>query len=169
MAVKVTKKSVVKKQNVAKPLTKASLRKEFLRADKLWQIWEIALTDLKLAEKTCDIDMRYWCIPPTTKGEACVVCAAGSIIHRRLDIKAFIKEGQEEITPTDFDEETMGKLEAINELREGLISDAYQSLHQNYHKNLLPQKWNMPNYGDGSKKFFERAKELLAYLEKEDI
>lgn len=167
--VKVTKRPVDKKRKASKTPTKASLRKEFLKANKLWQIWKIALADLKLAEKTCEIDMRYWCIPPKTKGEACVVCAAGSVIYRRFNIRPFINEGKEEISPTYFDENITGKLEAINELRVGRINSAYEVLHQDYHTILSYSPWPMPRYEDEPKKFFERAKKLLAYLKKENI
>lgn len=163
------KKPVIKKRKASKTPTKASLRKEFLKADKLWKIWKIALTDLKLAERTCEIDMNYWLVPPKAKGEACVVCAAGSVIYRRFNFRPFVNENREDIGPVNFGEKTEHKMEAINELRVGRINSAYKVFHQDCSAMLPYFSWAMPRYEEEPKKFFERAKELLAYLKKENI
>lgn len=144
--------------------SKAMLEKEFLEADKLWKIWKIALTDLRLAErnKYCTINMRCWLGRDTPRSKYCNVCAAGSVILRRLNIA-----GLSRVFPTDFSN-CEDKLRAINELRNGDISAAAREIGA-YYINREYGQMNVCEYNDDKKRFWKGAKALLKYLKKNDL
>lgn len=82
-----------------------------------------ALEDLEWVEAQPEkyvIDMSEWHLPV---GGKCEVCMAGSIMARRLGI-----HHDESVTACSFPLNTGNKLNAINELRLGNISGAFECL-----------------------------------------
>jgi len=146
---------------------KSLLQKEFVKADKLWKIWEIAITDFKLAEKDskCKINMNVWLIPPNEYHTEFVVCLAGSVIYRRFSVW---KKTDDEVYPWRFSKMISDRLEVINYLRMGMIETAYEILYGVFSDVKIP-KWKMPAYLLNPKQFFIDANNLLQFLKVENI
>lgn len=140
--------------------SRADLRREFERADKLWKLWRIALRDLRAAERmpNVEINMADWY---SREGRTCYVCAAGAVIACRLPVR-----GQYDIGPWSFDFDICKRLEAINNLRGGYISPAHSEF---YGDGRYFANFPMTRYGDDRAAFWRDARKLLAHLRKLDI
>lgn len=144
---------------------RAKLEKEFLSADKLWKIWRIALTDLRLAEqdKNCKIDMETWFKRASPRAKRCVVCMAGSVLRRRGDIA-----GLSYYHPND-DEKLGPKLLAINNLRYGFIKYALEEINCGLPNEDTIDYFAMTDYDEDKKQFWKDSRQLLKHLKENNI
>lgn len=147
---------------------KAKLEKEFLSADKLWKLWRIALTDLRLAErdKNCKISMVVWFKRKSPRAKQCVVCAAGSVLRRRGDIVGIT------CYYPMYDNKFGSRLMAINGLREGFVKYALEESDFPIPKSFdINQCGYFPiaEYDENKKQFWKDARQLLKYLKENDL
>lgn len=167
--------------------------KKFRKADKLWQIFEIALTDMKVLEesKKYILDMGVWHgfdYADTEKPDEkrrCVVCCAGAVMAQTFEAPL-----GEDLSPNSFeqDDALKTKFNALNELRSGFIAAAYNQFHDyeksfvdNYpemeskHEEKLLYFMNMPHYAtsdqdpEQNEQWWKDAEDLLDFLKKHDI
>lgn len=147
---------------------RAKLEKEFLSADKLWKLWRIALTDLRLAErdKNCRIDMKVWFERSSPRAKHCVVCAAGSVLRRRGDVV-----GVTSFHP-NHDFKFGDKLKAINNLRDGFVGYALEEVDFPVPESFDMSQYNyipIAEYGENKKQFWKDARRLLKYLKENNL
>ncbi len=88
---------------------------------------ELALRDMRKAIRSprYHISMGEWHSPNAT----CAVCAAGSIMAFTLNARR-----EDILEPHDFPEPTARKLNAIDDLRNGSVGDAFVALGRSYAK-----------------------------------
>lgn len=126
--------------------------------NKLHELWEIALEDLKICEADpfYDINMNVW---HRINGNQCQICVAGAVIAKRLGTL------YSETCLVDFDLDTQRKLNAIDALRRGEVREAYFSLNIDDFEGV--DIFEMPKYGQPN--WWEKANLLLVYLKEENI
>lgn len=142
------------------------------------ELINIALNDLRKAEKAGHvINMGTWCeYEPTNK--KCTVCFAGSVMVnslKKLDSVKNLKntvgldpwelEDTKSLEPHDFDAE-YSALNAINDLRTGAIKDAFDTLSIAFPANLK-ESVKVVEYKRNRTKFKQQMKALASALAKQ--
>lgn len=94
--------------------------------EKLSDLIELALRDLRKVEKDerYRVNMYSW-HEPTLSGK-CLVCFAGAVMAGTLETPI-----NKDVLPSRFDEHTAARLNALNEVRCGLIRQALDSVGEN--------------------------------------
>ena len=85
--------------------------------EKKWQLLELALKDLRKAERSdkYEVHMGFWYKP----NDVCKVCLAGSVMAFSLGVVPNSTVHDREIDPEDLDKEWMMALYSINDMRCG--------------------------------------------------
>jgi hypothetical protein len=132
----------------------------------LWELLELALGDLEKCERdeNVRVDMLEWCYYDSDD-QVCCVCAAGSVIRNSLQ-----NSGDDNIEPCDFDDDTEGRLMAINSLRQGKVADALNHLSPTNRRQFThPLSRNVANYHIDRDQWWADMRQLLADLKASNI
>ena len=96
-------------------------------ATKLWQLLQLAIDDAKEIQKdpVYELEMTVWHTRSLARPAVCRVCLAGAVMVRELGALP-----HQQLDPTSFgdDESITNKLNAINDLRNGLVHLAYNTM-----------------------------------------
>lgn len=111
-------------------LSRSKLRKRFESTDKLWVILQIALIDLKRAERSRKyvVDMDYWADAlGSTRRRVCLAGAVMTGIYLKETKSLCYNQGISGAAPDMFDgiDGLSAKFQALNLLRVGLVVGAY--------------------------------------------
>lgn len=135
------------------------------KTDRLWQLLELALRDLKKAEKSskCRIRMSVWYQPK--RNGMCELCLAGSVM--KFTLQPYCRLTEEGLAPDDFNDALGARLIALDALRCGEIETAgdafYESLQQEVTR-LLHGSDKVTHWSDSSGTFSEYLTEVLVSL-----
>lgn len=118
---------------------------------------ELALRDMRKAIRSplYHISMGQWHDP----NETCAVCAAGSIMAFTLNARRECR-----IRPEDFPKPTARKLNAIDDLRMGIVSDAFVGLSRSFDKGEKFDRYIYPYRERDRKPFFRDMRRLIKDL-----
>lgn len=86
----------------------------------------LALGDLRWIEGDDRylVDMNHWHIAGTKHGSPCIVCLAGAVMARSLRVDPSSSQ-----LPEFFDEDTSGKLQALDSFRRGFVAQGLHLMH----------------------------------------
>lgn len=124
------------------------------------ELIRLALSDLQKceADPAYYINMGLW-HKPTSGGNACMVCLAGAVMAKSLNMPK-----NEELFPNIFDHTTDCKLNALNDFRLGCVKDGLNSM---YIENDLGDELDrhITPYEEDKEKFFSDMTKLADDLE----
>ena len=126
--------------------------------DKLSELTELALHDLRLCERSKKymVDMGNWHNPADG---ICYVCLSGSIMAKTLKSPT-----NQRVYPSDFKEED--KLSALNSIRSGWINEAIFCF---YDKDFNGQDFEVTPYESNPTQFKRDIRKIIRYLKKHDL
>lgn len=132
-----------------------------LNHTKLHELLSLALDDLAKAEQSpdCVVNMEYW--RNRTQSGRCLVCLAGAVMQ-------FSLEDAEADSAWDYDEDTRPRLEALNCLRLGCVSDAVRCLKGD-HEAARRLSRDITRYKQDRSAWWAEMRQLLADLQAEDL
>ena len=124
----------------------------------------VALADLEAAENTptLKVDMNYWHSPQQGKAiELCYVCFAGSVMAQTLGVSDI-----ENVNPDDFSRWNRSRLQALDCIRYGNLSDAFNEMFplEDVPENF-PKDRAVAEYGHYPDAFKRDMKQIIAELE----
>jgi hypothetical protein len=153
--------------------------KRFRETTKLHVILDIALKDLKKAEKSKKyvIDMGVWHMVErrydestntNIKADKCSICFAGAVMAGTFEVPSDLSVG-----PVDFENDDLlsRKFIALDHLRGGFIRNAFDTLYghsKNYPLNYNSWKEYI-SYNNNKEHFWNEMPKLLNYLKENDI
>lgn len=125
------------------------------------ELLALALADLEVVEKSADyvVDMSVWHSPHARRGGLCSVCMAGAVLTRHFKKSVYIPS-----VVGVFDEVTVGKLDAIDLLRCGLLRAACRSIGIVDYPDDMLHSWPVPMYDDDPEEFRESMSQMMKYL-----
>lgn len=133
--------------------------------NKFSDLIEVALGDLKAVERSKQyrIGMNQDWHSPVHRDDGeeqyCIVCFAGAVMAKTLGIA-----DEENVTPSDFtDQDTQNKLKALDDLREGDITCAFQRMEKGKPAGLAGG-FPVTSYDDNPVKFKKDMKRLAEIL-----
>jgi len=128
---------------------------KLLECTKLWQLLEIAIRDLKIAEQTPNtiINMDIWLSSNTG---VCFCCMAGAVLKQEGYIRC-----------DRADPETWKRMQVIEYLRTGHINNAYTRFYNHTHDDL-GDRWTAL-YKVDRLAFFRDMEDMLKYLMEKDV
>ena len=128
--------------------------------DKKWKLLELALNDLRKAErsKKYEVDMGQWHVP----NSVCKVCLAGAVMAFSLDANQ-----SEEVDPGDFDDGWDEALSELDSMRCGHFWGVGQMLY-----DRLSQVYgdaDRPGYGNDRLKWFRTMRKCVRILKEANV
>jgi len=129
----------------------------------------LALKDLKAVEKMEEysVNMATW--HDKNNGEYCEVCFAGAVMARTLEVSidsAASPSGVQNRVTAYFPQTTNGKLDALDDFREGNCEAGFTGMRLDSHKGVKFNR-HVPLYNiDDPKQFHDAMRKLARDLKK---
>lgn len=126
----------------------------------------LALSDLRDVEKLSDVyvvDMDLWHEPGGAGDSRCAVCLAGAVVARTL---GFSPEDRRILYR--ISDQTRRKMRALNAFRQGLVSDAMQTMLENSREYLDNEelfdgmRTDVPEYSEETREAFHAVLSRMA-------